>query len=73
MISAELARLQAKMFELQETRKEMALNLAISLGVEDPTKGVNLDELSMWARQVRKINTQISSLAEETRALRTSN
>lgn len=68
-IKVRLEEIQVEMHELHETRKESALNLAISLGVED-LRGINLDELSMWARHTRKLNTRLKELADERRNLR---
>lgn len=68
-IKVRLEEIQVEMNELHETRKESALNLATSLGVEDQS-GINLDELSMWARHTRKLNTRLKELADERRNLR---
>lgn len=68
-VRARLAEIQEKIQDLHETRKEMSLNLAVSLGTED-LRGINLDELSSWARQIKKLNTQLKSLADERRELR---
>jgi uncharacterized coiled-coil DUF342 family protein len=68
-VRARIAEIQEQMTELHETRREAALNLATKMGVED-NKGINLDELSSWARYIRKLNTQLRDLADERRELR---
>lgn len=68
-IIARLTQIQDKMIELSETRKELAMNLAVSVGFED-NSGINLDNLTMWARQIRKVNTELKILADERRSLR---
>lgn len=68
-VRARIAEIQEQMTELHETRREASLNLATKMGVED-NKGINLDELSSWARYIRKLNTQLRDLADERRELR---
>lgn len=68
-VRARIAEIQEQMTELHETRREASLNLATKMGVED-NRGINLDELSSWARYIRKLNTQLRDLADERRELR---
>jgi len=68
-VRARLHEVQEEMTLLHETRREAALNLAVQMGVED-NKGINLDELSKWARYIKKLNTQLRDLADERRELR---
>lgn len=68
-VRARLHEVQEEMTLLHETRREAALNLAVQMGVED-NKGINLDELSKWARYIKKLNTQLKDLADERRELR---
>ena len=68
-VKARLHEVQEEMAHLHETRREAALNLAVQMGVED-NKGINLDELSKWARYIKKLNTQLKDLADERRELR---
>ncbi len=69
-IKNKLGDIQATMNELHERRKELAMNLVVSVGFED-NSGINLDTLTMWARQIRKVNTELKILADERRSLRT--
>jgi uncharacterized coiled-coil DUF342 family protein len=62
--------IQERMTELHEIRRELATTFAYGLGVEDDNQGLNLDEMSRWARQVRKLNTELKALADERRELR---
>ncbi len=68
-IKARLADVQEIMSEVVEQRRELAMTFVNNLGVED-NNGINLDELSQWAREVKKLNTQIKELAEERKQLR---
>jgi uncharacterized coiled-coil DUF342 family protein len=68
-VRARIAEIQEQMTELHETRREASLNLATKMGVDD-NRGINLDELSSWARYIRKLNTQLRDLADERRELR---
>ena len=69
-LTARINEIQERMNELHETRREVATRFAFGLGVEDDGQGLNLDELSRWARQVRKFNTELKALADERRELR---
>jgi predicted nucleic acid-binding Zn-ribbon protein len=68
-VKARLREIQEEMTVLHETRIEAARNLATQMGVEDD-RGINLDELSSWARYIKKLNTQLRDLADERRELR---
>lgn len=68
-VKARIAEVQEKMEELHAIRREAALELAVRVGVED-NYGINLDELTAWARSIKKLNTQLKELADERRALR---
>jgi outer membrane protein TolC len=68
-VRARIAKVQEQMEELHATRKESALSLALRVGVED-NYGINLDELSAWARDTKKLNTKLKELADERRELR---
>lgn len=69
MVVEALEIVQAQLGELHEQRKSLAMGFAISLGVED-NNGINLDELSAWARKMKKVNTQLQDLADQRRELR---
>lgn len=68
-ITARLAEVQEELTAISNQRRESALALANSLGTET-AQGVNLDELSKWARDTIKLNVALKELAEERRALR---
>jgi uncharacterized coiled-coil DUF342 family protein len=69
-LSARILEVQERMTELHETRRELATTFAYGLGVEGDNQGLNLDEMSRWARQVRKLNAELKALADERRELR---
>jgi|LauGreDrversion4_2_1035121.scaffolds.fasta_scaffold393808_2 proteasome assembly chaperone (PAC2) family protein len=68
-IKARLAIVQEEINEVVEQRRELAMNFVNDLGVED-NLGINLDELSKWAREVKKFNTKLKELANERKELR---
>lgn len=68
-IKARLAIVQEEMNEVVEQRRELAMTFVNELGVED-TLGINLDELSKWAREVKKLNSKLKELADERKELR---
>jgi uncharacterized coiled-coil DUF342 family protein len=68
-IKARLAIVQEEINEVVEQRRELAMNFVNDLGVED-NLGINLDELSKWAREVKKFNTKLKELADERKELR---
>lgn len=55
--------------ELHAERNEES-NLIMGKIGTDELKGINLDELTAFARRVRKLNTQMKDLADERRAIR---
>jgi len=69
-LTARINEIQERMTELHEIRREVATSFAYGLGLEDDGQGLNLDELSRWARRVRKLNTELKALADERRELR---
>lgn len=68
-IKDRLAELQSEMDSLTELRRNSAISRAISIST-DEFAGINLDELSYWAREMKMLNTQIEKLANERRELR---
>lgn len=68
-IKDRLAELQSEMDSLTELRRNSAISRAISIST-DEFAGINLDELSNWAREMKMLNTQIEKLANERRELR---
>lgn len=68
-IKDRLAELQSEMDSLTELRRNSAISRAISIST-DELAGINLDELSHWAREMKMLNTQIERLANERRELR---
>jgi uncharacterized coiled-coil DUF342 family protein len=68
-IKARLAIVQEEMNEVVEQRRELAMTFVNELGVED-NLGINLDELSKWAREVKKLNSKLKELADERKELR---
>ena len=68
-IKDRLAELQSEMDSLTELRRNSAISRAISIST-DELAGINLDELSHWAREMKMLNTQIEKLANERRELR---
>ena len=68
-IKDRLAELQSEMDSLTELRRNSAISRAISIST-DELAGINLDELSKWAREMKMLNTQIERLANERRELR---
>lgn len=69
-LTARINEIQERMEELHGLRREVATTFAYGLGVEDDNQGLNLDELSRWARQIRKLNSDLKALADERRELR---
>lgn len=69
-LTARIIEIQERMDEVHATRRELASSFANGLGLEDDGQGLNLDELSRWARRVRKLNTELKALADERRELR---
>lgn len=69
-LTARIIEIQERMTELHETRRELATSFAYGLGVEGDNQGLNLTEMSHWARQVRKLNAELKALADERRDLR---
>lgn len=68
-IKARLAEIQTQMEDLLEIRRSSSINTAIEVGT-DALAGINLDNLSKWAREMRVVNTRLESLANERRELR---
>lgn len=68
-IKDRLAELQSEMDSLTELRRNSAISRAVSIST-DEFAGINLDELSYWAREMKMLNTQIEKLANERRELR---
>lgn len=69
IISARISEIQVRMEELSETRREMAIQMAVEVGTnEEP--GIAIDPLTKWARQIKNVNTEMKALAEERRFLR---
>jgi hypothetical protein len=68
-IKARLAEVQIEMEDLLEIRRSSSVATAIEVGT-DALAGVNLDNLSKWAREMRVVNTRLDDLANERRELR---
>ena len=68
-INARLAEINVKQEELAQMRREMSHFMAVEVGT-DPMAGINLDNLSKWARRIRKVNIEMKDLADERRELR---
>jgi hypothetical protein len=68
-ITARISDIQERMEEAHAERREMALNAAIQLGI-DTSHGINLDQLSAWARNAIALNAELKALADERRSLR---
>jgi len=68
-IKARLAEVQEEMENLLAIRRESSINTAIEVGT-DALAGINLDNLSKWAREMRVVNTRLQELADERRELR---
>lgn len=68
-IKARLAEIQEKMITLHDERKEASVYTAVEIGT-DPMSGINLDNLTKWARRMREVNIELKSLADERRELR---
>jgi hypothetical protein len=71
VIKARLMEIEERQKELAQSRREMALDMAVEVGT-DELVGINLDSLSKWARRIRKVNTEMKVLADERRWLRES-
>ena len=72
-INERLANVQERIESLSTQRRELAMTGALAVGT-DETAGINLDNLSNWAREMKVLNTQLSQLADlrrELRAMRT--
>ncbi len=68
-IKARLAEVQDEMEDLLAIRRESSINTAIEVGT-DALAGINLDNLSKWAREMKVVNTRLEELANERRELR---
>jgi hypothetical protein len=68
-IKARLAEVQEEVENLLAIRRESSINTAIEVGT-DALAGINLDNLSKWAREMRVVNTRLKELADERRELR---
>jgi hypothetical protein len=68
-IKARLAEVQIEMEDLLEIRRSSSVATAIEVGT-DALAGINLDNLSKWAREMRVVNTRLDDLANERRELR---
>lgn len=68
-IKARLAEIQIEMEDFLEIRRSSSLNTAIEIGT-DSLAGINLDNLTKWAREMKVVNTQLERLANERRELR---
>ena len=66
---ARIAEISAQISEIHAERNEWATNIMGKIGT-DELVGINLDELTVFARRVRKLNTQMKELADERRAIR---
>lgn len=68
-IKARLAEVQEEVENLLAIRRESSINTAIEVGT-DALAGINLDNLSKWAREMKVVNTRLKELADERRELR---
>jgi len=68
-IKERIAEVQELITELHEERQSLILDFGINLGTTTED-GINLTELSKWAREVIQLNAEMTELANERRALR---
>jgi uncharacterized coiled-coil DUF342 family protein len=68
-IKERIAEVQELITELHEERHSLILDFGINLGTTTKD-GINLTELSKWAREVIQLNAEMTELADERRALR---
>lgn len=66
---ARIAEISNEISEIHAERNEWAQLIMGRIGT-DELAGINLDQLTEFARNVRRLNTQMKSLADERRALR---
>lgn len=68
-IKARLAEVYEEVEKLLVIRRESSINTAIEVGT-DALAGINLDNLSKWAREMKVVNTRLKELTDERRELR---
>lgn len=68
-IKARIAELQEEIQEVHEERRKLIMDFGINLGTSS-TGGINLTELSEWAREVITLNAEMAELTDERRTLR---
>lgn len=68
-ITARLAEIQEELSTLTDELRQLSWEAAQTIGT-DETAGINLTELSEWARAVKKVNSKIRDLANERRTLK---
>jgi predicted nuclease with TOPRIM domain len=68
-IKERIAEVQELITELHAERQNLIMDFGINLGTTTKD-GINLDELSSWAREVIQLNAEMTELADERRALR---
>lgn len=64
-----LANVQERIESLSTQRRELAMTGALAVGT-DESAGINLDNLSGWAREMKVLNTQLRQLSDLRRELR---
>ena len=60
-IKARLAEVQIEMEDLLEIRRSSSIATAVEVGT-DALAGINLDNLSKWAREMRVVNTRLATV-----------
>lgn len=67
-MSREIMAIQNRMLEIHDTRDSLAKSLMAQLGTGE-VPGINLDNLSSFARQVIELNKEFAELSAKHRAL----
>lgn len=57
---SEVLEIQGRMIEIHQTRDKLFSDLVADLGVYDPTAGINLDQLTKFAREIIQLNTEFA-------------
>ncbi|NBV01209.1 MAG: hypothetical protein EBS31_07225 [Burkholderiaceae bacterium] len=68
-ITARLNEIELQLTDDTKLRRDLSHLLAVDIGTDEKA-GIDLDNLTKWARQIKKVNTRMKALADERRELR---